>query len=211
MESLKPIKLYGHEKGPNPQKVVIILEELEIPYEASTVQFEDVKKEPFVAVNPNGRLPAIEDPNTGIALWESGAIVEYLVETYDRQRRISSDSFPDKFHMKKYLHFQMSGQGPYYGQWIWFELRHPEKIEHAIKRYEEQTFRVVEVLDKILKDREYLVGDRASYADLVWLPWERIVQEFHPQLADRFNQYKNYKAWYDRLMARPAVQKALGV
>lgn len=74
------------------------------------VEFTDVKKEHFTTVNPNGRLPAITDPNTGITLWESGAIIEYLVETYDTENRLSYTSFPEKFHLKQFLAFQMSGQ-----------------------------------------------------------------------------------------------------
>ena len=67
-----------------------------------------MKKAPFTNVNPNGRVPAIEDPNTGIHLWESGAIVEYLVETYDKQNTLSyGDKSPEKYQLKQWLHFQM--------------------------------------------------------------------------------------------------------
>ncbi|KAK5700760.1 hypothetical protein LTR97_005277 [Elasticomyces elasticus] len=79
----KPIKLYSHAGGPNPWKVAIFLNELELPYETELMQFPDLKKDPFEKLNPNGRVPAIEDPNTGMTLWESGAIIEYLLETYD--------------------------------------------------------------------------------------------------------------------------------
>jgi len=66
----KPITLYGHNRGPNPWKVAMILEELEIPYEVTFVPLEDIKKEPYELKNPNGRLPAIDDPNTGVTLFE---------------------------------------------------------------------------------------------------------------------------------------------
>jgi glutathione S-transferase len=71
-----------------------------------------VKQEPYTLLNPNGRLPTIEDPNTGMTLWESGAIIEYLIETYDKEKKLSIDSSPEKFQIKQFLHFQMSGQGP---------------------------------------------------------------------------------------------------
>ena len=92
MSSSKPIKLYSHAtvsqklglartrtnkiilQGPNPWKVVIILEELDIPYETQMNEFPALKQEPFVSINPNGRVPAIEDPNTGIKLWEVGRL-----------------------------------------------------------------------------------------------------------------------------------------
>jgi len=76
---LKPIKLWGR-GGPNPPKVQILLEELSLPYEAVGVPWEDIKKPAYLAINPNGRLPSIQDPNTNLTLWESGAIVLYLIE-----------------------------------------------------------------------------------------------------------------------------------
>ena len=66
----KPITLYGHASGPNPWKVAILLEELGLPYETVYLQFSDLKKEPFESKNPNGRVPAIEDPNTGVTMFE---------------------------------------------------------------------------------------------------------------------------------------------
>lgn len=71
---IKPIKIYG-KGGPNPHKATIIFKELGIPHEIVPVPFADVKGAEYVAINPNGRLPSIHDPNTGITLWESGAII----------------------------------------------------------------------------------------------------------------------------------------
>ena len=72
------------------------------------MQFPDLKKEPFESLNPNGRVPAIEDPNTGINLWESGAIVQYLVETYDKEHKLSyGDKSPEKFQLNQWLQYQM--------------------------------------------------------------------------------------------------------
>lgn len=76
------------------------------------LQMAEIKQEPFVSVNPNGRVPAIEDPNTGITLWESGAIMEYLIDTYDKERKLSIDSFPEKYHLKQYSYFQVSPNLP---------------------------------------------------------------------------------------------------
>lgn len=75
------------------------------------MDFADLKKEPFESINPNGRVPAIEDPNTGLNLWESGAIIEYLLETYDKEHKLSYTKSPEKFEQLEWLHFQMSGQG----------------------------------------------------------------------------------------------------
>ena len=86
---MKPITLYGHRAGPNPEKVVMVLEELRIPYEIKLLEFPEMKQPAYEKLYPNGRVPAIEDPNTGFTLWESGAIIEYLVDTYDQKREIS--------------------------------------------------------------------------------------------------------------------------
>jgi glutathione S-transferase len=111
--TLKPIKVWG-QGGPNPPKVAMVLEELGIPYEIEPLPISEVKSPKYLAINPNGRLPAIQDPNTGITLWESGAIVEYLIETYDKEYKLS---FPagttEYFHAKQWLFFQTTGQGPY--------------------------------------------------------------------------------------------------
>lgn len=90
--SLQTITLWtlkGHAGTPNPWKVLMILEELKLPYEPKLVDLADLKKEPYESINPNGRVPALEDPNTGITIWESGAILEYLVDTYDKEHTIS--------------------------------------------------------------------------------------------------------------------------
>lgn len=95
------------------------MEELQIPYEVKSIKFDDVKKKPLIDVNPNGRVPAIEDPNTGLTLWESGAIITYLIKQYDTKHAISYDTFPEEHLLNQFLHFQMSGQGPYYGVAGW--------------------------------------------------------------------------------------------
>lgn len=73
MASLQPIKLYAHKKGPNPWKVALLLEELGLPYETTYLEFPETKVEPYVSLNPNGKLPSIEDPNQGIKLFEVSA------------------------------------------------------------------------------------------------------------------------------------------
>ncbi|KAJ5263606.1 hypothetical protein N7478_011211 [Penicillium angulare] len=205
--SLKPIKLYGHTSGPNPWKVIMAFEELGIPYTIQLVDFQDIKKEPFISVNPNGRVPAIEDPNTGITLWESGAILEYIIETYDKENKISfASGSQDYFSAKQWLHFQMSGQGPYFGQAVWFTRYHPEQIQSAKDRYINEIRRVSGVLDRTLADKEYLVGGKFSYADFAFIPWFKIVGLFEIDLEKEF---PNLDAWIKRQEARPSIAKAL--
>ena len=205
--SLKPITFYAHSLGPNPWKVVFVLKELEIPYEAKELDFPDLKKEPYESVNPNGRVPAIQDPNTGITLWESGAILEYLVETYDKEKKISfAAGSQDYFLAKQFLHFQMSGQGPYFGQAVWFTRFHPEKVQSAVDRYVKEIRRVSGVLNRILADKEYLVGNKFSYADLAFIPWYLVMGLFGIDLAQEF---PHVEAWLNRQKARPAIAEAL--
>lgn len=110
MSDFKPILLYGDSngRGPNPKKVQILLEELNIPY--TIIDTPDPKTAEYEKINPNGRLPSIIDPNTDITLWESGAIVEYLVDTYDKENKLTVDSLAEKWHLKQYSYFQASGQ-----------------------------------------------------------------------------------------------------
>jgi glutathione S-transferase len=115
--NLKPITLYGHIMGPNPPKVAMILRELNIPFEVSPVALNEIKLPPYLAINPNGRLPSVYDPNKDLTLWESGAIIEYLISEYDHENKLS---FPagskEDYLCRQWSYFQASGQGPYYGQ-----------------------------------------------------------------------------------------------
>jgi len=211
----KPIKLYSHAMGPNPWKVAIILEELNLPFESIYMDFGDLKKEPFESVNPNGRVPAIEDPNTGLKLWESGAIIEYLLDTYDTTNKLSYTTSPEKYDAKCWFHFQTSGQGPYYGQRAWFALFHSEKnITSAIDRYGNEINRVIGVIDRHLQKtgKPYLVGDKVTYADLAFVPWHWLTIGQPHIMGEDFakeweTKYPLAWAWNQRLLARPAVSK----
>lgn len=79
---------------------------------APVIEYGDMKKDPYESINPNGRVPAIEDPNTGVSLWESGAIIQYVVDTYDKDHKLSyGDKSPEKHQLNQWLMYQMSGQG----------------------------------------------------------------------------------------------------
>ncbi|XEU99338.1 hypothetical protein FSHL1_004625 [Fusarium sambucinum] len=211
MSELKPITVYVHSAGPNPFKVIIVLEELALPY--TKIVVDDPKEDWFVAINPNGRVPAINDPNNNIVLWESGAIMEYLVETYDIDKRLSGTNPSSKWEIKQYLHFQMSGQGPYYGQAMWFH-KCPQDIPIAKQRYAGEILRVIVVLDKILEGKKYLVDGKLTYADLAFVPWNRVISQ-HPLFEtslwegnDVVHQYPNFSAWHERLNNLPSVKTA---
>ncbi|KAM0226902.1 hypothetical protein ACHAPO_011996 [Fusarium lateritium] len=203
---MQPIILYSHQQGPNPWKVALILEELGLPYETKFVNFTDVKKEPYVSLNPNGRLPAIVDPNTDMKLWESGAIVNYLIEQYDQaERKISYADLQQKNQLLQWLFFQVSGQAPYYGQASWFSRFHPEKLQSAIDRYVGEIHRVNGVLEKVLSSREWLVGDKCTYADLSFLAWQRWAPRYGGE--DIYEKFPKVAAWVKRMEVRSTVQK----
>jgi glutathione S-transferase len=206
---MQQITLYSHVLGPNPWKVAIILSALGLEYKPIFVSFDQVKLPPFTNINPNGRLPAIIDPNKNITLWESGAIVEYLIDTYDASHKLSYETFPEKYHTQQWLHFQMSGQGPYYGQLFWFKQQPtPEPV--AIKRYANEIRRVTSVLEKALEGRDWLVGDKCTYADLCLVPWQDMVPMYYAEeVGDILRDFPGVSAWMRRMKEREDVQKVL--
>ncbi|KAI2994134.1 hypothetical protein CBS147346_10694 [Aspergillus niger] len=206
-----PIILYTHHAGPNPKKVRMILEELCLPYECCFLEFPEMKLPDFLYINPNGRVPAIIDPNNKqLTLWESGAIIEYLVETYDLTRTISFPAFTTEwFQAKQWLHFQMSGQGPYFGQAVWFKVHHPEFIQSCYDRYVNEIRRVAGVLDSVLKDQDYLVGGRCSYADISFVIWFQFVPWVAGEYINLQSEYPHLSRWLRVLEDRPAVKKIL--
>ena len=96
----------------------IILTELSLAFESEFLALNNIKNPEYLKLNPNGRLPTLIDPNNGgFTLWESGAIIEYLIAKYDKDHLISYEAGSNlDFECKQWLYFQMSGQGPYYGQ-----------------------------------------------------------------------------------------------
>jgi glutathione S-transferase len=216
----KPIKVYG-KGGPNPPKVTMLLKELEIPHEIIPIGFADVKKPDFLAINPNGRMPAIYDPNTGLTLWESGAIFLYLIERYDPERKLSFEpGSSESHHASQWLFYQVSGQGPYYGQANWFKSLHPEPVPSALERYTKEIARVTAVLEGHLKkqkekygegDGPWLVGGKMSYADIAFMSWQWIFSRILTFEKDFYNpdDFPEVREWLDRMYARPAVKQVV--
>ncbi|KIX03622.1 uncharacterized protein Z518_07175 [Rhinocladiella mackenziei CBS 650.93] len=213
---IKPIKVYG-QGGPNPPKVAIVLAELGVPHEIVPTPLSDVKKPYYLALNPNGRLPTIHDPNTDITLWESGAIIEYLIERYDTENRLSfSTGTLESYHAKQWLYFQTTGQGPYYGQAAWFKKFHHEKLPSALERYTKEVGRISGVLDGWLakqkekygteNDGPWLVGNKVSYADLAFVSWQTVIVVILSKEEYDEDKFPNMKEWMDKMRARPTVK-----
>lgn len=109
MVDIKPVKLYGLIRMVNPFKVILVLEALNLPYEIVEVPYSETKSPSYVAINPNGRVPSLVDPNNNdFAISESGAIIEYLVDKYDTDRKISFERGSNDYYLaKQWLHFQV--------------------------------------------------------------------------------------------------------
>ncbi|MCJ1478597.1 glutathione S- transferase, nitrogen catabolite repression regulator [Lambiella insularis] len=116
---MRSLILHAVLTGPNSWKVAIVLEELSIPYQIESHSLAEIKEKAFTDRNSNGRVPVLEDPNTGVTVWESGACLEYLIEAYDKDFQLSYTDLKLKFQLKSWMFFQVSGQGPYWGQAAW--------------------------------------------------------------------------------------------
>jgi glutathione S-transferase len=160
-------------------------------------------------------VPAIQDPNNGdFVLWESGAIIEYLVETYDKESKLSFPAgSPESYLTKQWLYFQVSGQGPYFGQAAWFSFYHPEKLPSARERYINEIKRVTAVLNGALKEKEALVGNKVTFADLSFVIWYQSIKRLEVDGTGLYDVLcaanPDWKRWMDSLMARPAIEKVM--
>jgi len=208
----KQFTLYTHETGPNGWKVAIVLEELGLTYESEYLDLKNGEQRgpEYTKINPNGRIPALVDhQNNDFVIWESNAVMTYLVEKYDPDHKISATSSNDKFSQLQWLFFQSSGQGPYFGQAAWFLRLHPEKVQSAIDRYQKEVLRVWGVLESVLSKREWLVGDKCTVADLSFVVWNIP----HIVLAgyDGFDFARDFPAvykWDQAMRARDSVRTA---
>lgn len=220
---MKSIEVYNGTpgSGPNPWKVIFVLEELQLPYAIRWIPYKDIKAEPYLSLNPNGRLPAMVDPNTDVTLFESGAIIEYLTETYDEAHEISygADSLADRWLLRSWLHLQMSGQGPMFGQKMWFTHFHAQAgLTSAIDRYGNEAKRIIGVVEAHLAKRKqsgvaeedlWLVGGKCTCADLAFVSWNLILGRLFPEGFDMEHEYPLYWQWQQRMTARPAIQKTI--
>lgn len=190
---------------PNGWKASIALEELGLPYELKAIALDknEQKTPEFLAINPNGRIPAIIDRDADITVFESGAILQYLAE---KTGKLMPTDPKGKYSVIQWLMFQMGGVGPMQGQANVFYRYFPEKIQPAIDRYQHETRRLYEVLDGRLKGRDWLADDY-SIADIANFTWVHV----HFWAGVEVEGLDNLQAWMERMRARPAVQKGLNV
>jgi GST-like protein len=195
-------------------KISIMLEEIGLPYEPHLVDIsqEESKDPAFVALNPNGRIPAIIDPDgpdgRPVGVWESGAILIYLAEKTGEF--LSADPVK-RYETLSWLFFQMSAIGPMFGQFGFFHRMGGRDYEdkRPRDRFAAESRRLLSVLDRRLDGREWIV-DAYSIADIATLGWVRALGGGY-DAADhlRLAEFRNVHTWLDQGLARPAVQRGL--
>jgi GST-like protein len=193
---------------PNGRKVSILLEELGVPYHVHGVDIgAQAQFSPeFTRISPNNRIPAIVDRDTDFALMESGAILMYLAEKYDRFALKGLE----RWRMVEWLMWQMGGIGPMLGQVHHFVKHNPGRDPYGEERFSKEAHRLYDTLDRRLRDRDYVAGGgRGEYsiADMAIWPW---ISRFEWQQVD-LGAYPAVRDWYLRLAERPAVQRGYHV
>jgi len=194
----------------NGWKPLIFLEEAGVPYDLTHIDFgkKEQKSKGYLKLNPNGRIPTIVDRgNNDFVVFESGAILWYLAE---KTGRFLPENAEDRSRTLQWLMFQMGGIGPMMGQAMYFQRIAAPNGNHdpfAIERYVTESRRLLEVLDRQLEGRQYLVGDQFTIADIATYPWARS----YPWARVPIDGLDHLSAWFDRIDARPATQRALEI
>ncbi|KAI1375122.1 glutathione S-transferase [Hypoxylon crocopeplum] len=196
---------------PNGVKISILLEELGLPYKVTGIDFKkNTQKEPwFLEINPNGRIPALTDTFTDgkpIRLFESGSIMQYLVDRYDTEHKVSypRDS-REYYEVNSWLMWQMGGLGPMQGQLNHFNRYAPEKIEYGINRYKNEVRRLYRMMETQLQSSTsgYLVGDRCTIADIACWGWVAVANYAGIDMTE----FPLLDQWVERMLKRPGVEK----
>ncbi|KAF8577139.1 glutathione S-transferase [Ramaria rubella] len=206
------VTLFSCKRGPNPFKIAILLEELGVEY---VTDFGDgpngVKHADFLKHNPNGRVPAIIDhTNNDRTLWESGAILLYLAERFDKTGGLIGQTLEEKAVVWEWLFYQVSGLGPSQGQANWFVHVHHVKDLHpsVAERYINECYRIYGVLNKALDGKEYLANGHLTVAgekcDVYFRFWIKITGLATLDLSP----FPNVRAYFERIKALPSVIKA---
>lgn len=191
---------------PNGHKVSILLEELGVPYTVHAIDLgkNEQKAPEYLLINPNGRIPTIVDrENDDFAVFESGAILIYLAEKYGRFMPSDQNG---RSRVIQWVMFQMGGLGPMQGQANVFLRYFPEKLPAVIERYQKETKRLYEVVERRLEGRDFLC-DEYSIADIASWSWVN----FHEWAGLSLDELPRMKDWFERIGKRPAVDRGLCV
>jgi len=210
------IQLYSL-NTPNGVKVSIMLEETGLPYEAHLVDImrDESHLPEFLALNPNGKIPAIIDPDgpggKPLGLFESGAILLYLA---DKTGRFIPDDAAARWETIQWVFFQMASIGPMFGQVGFFNKFGGKEYadKRPLQRYVDESKRLLGVLDGRLAGRDWIMGDDYTIADIATLGWvDNLITFYEARELVGFDGFGNVAAWLERGLARPAVQRGLRV
>ena len=200
------IKFYFN-GSPNPTKVALFLEEAGVPYEpiAIDTRVGDQFKPEYLAINPNGKVPAIVDGDATV--FDSNAILFYLGTTTGKF--MPPETKAARGQMLSWLMFVATGVGPYSGQAVHFKHFAPEKLPYAVNRYIFESERHFAILDAHLGKHKYMVGDSYSIVDMDVWGWARMLPFI---LGDgAFDKFPNLKRLVDEINARPAAARAIAL
>jgi GST-like protein len=195
---------------PNGHKVHIMLEETGLPYRVHAVNIGagDQFKPEFLAISPNNKIPAIVDSEgpggTPLSMFESGAILFYLAS---KTGMFLPEDLRERWSVLQWAMFQMGHIGPMLGQAHHFIGYAPEKLPYAIDRYSKEANRLYGVLDRRLRESEYVACGSYSIADMAIMPWLRSAARQNVNM----DEYQQVKRWFEAINARPAVQRGLAV
>lgn len=208
------IQLYSL-NTPNGVKASIMLEETGLPYEAHLVDImKNESHDPgFLALNPNGKIPAIIDPNgpggEPLALFESGAILLYLA---DKSGQFIASDGALRWETIQWLFFQMASIGPMFGQLGYFNKFAGKEIadKRPLERYVAESKRLLGVLDARLAQGPWLMGEDYSIVDIATVGWVRnLITFYEARELVGFDTFTGVSAWLERALERPAVQRGL--
>jgi GST-like protein len=191
---------------PNGQKVMIMLEEVGLPWTHVDVNIRlgDQFSPQHIKLSPNNKIPAIVDtdgPGGRYAMMESGAILIYLAE---KTGKLLPADPRKRYDVLQWLMFQMAHLGPMLGQASHFNNLKREGQEYATERYNNEAWRLFRVLEHQLHDNEWLAGDEYTIADIAVYPWTRM----HKQRGINAENSPSFVRWFAAMEARPAVQRS---
>lgn len=190
---------------PNGQKPIILLEELNLPYELHMVDLAGggQARPEFLRISPNGKIPAIVDRETGIAVFESGVVLSYLAE---KTGQFQPTTLRGRYEVQEWLMLQMASVGPVMGQLYHFKKMASEHVPYALDRFGTEAKRLFGVLNRQLDGRNYICGDY-SIADIAFYPWIRRAQTLEIDMGE----FGRLAEWLELVGERPAVQRGLSI
>jgi GST-like protein len=199
------IELFTHGTA-NGHKIAIALEELGLPYQVKAVNvFAGEGQQPwFLDISPAGKIPAIRDTDNGQAVFESNAILLYLAE---KTGQLFPSGASDRTRAMQLMFLQASLVGPMFGQRAHFNYFAPETIPYGIRRYDEQGEIIHALLDRLLQDRAFFLGNEYTIVDIAFFPWLSAMVK----LEFPFEKHTALYSWFERVAARPAAIKGLGI